>query len=703
MSRLKNIALLGNPNSGKSTLFNLLTGLHQKISNFPGVTVEKKSGTLTVEGGEQVQITDLPGTYSLFPNSLEEKLVVDILTNRDHPNFPDLIIYVADITQIERHLLLAVQIQQLGIPMFFVSNMVDLISSTHDVKALSDYLKVPVITSSTIKNTGLDYIVQEIFQFTREENISRRYVHTKTCPLSEIEKKVVQQISDITGVQNPYLAKLMAHHAAWLNVCKSHKEKIISITTKLGFQNMDSQVKEVMNCYDDFLPVTQAIQKEKEETKTRISTIDRIVTHRVIGPFLFFTIMLFVFQAIYAWATIPMDLIEGGFTLVSTWFSQQLPEHFLSDLFVDGILAGLSGVLIFIPQIAILFILISLLEESGYMSRAVYMFDTIMRKFGMNGRSIVSLVSSGACAIPAIMSTRTIQNQKERLITILVSPLISCSARLPVYAILVGFVVPDIKVWGFLNAAGLVFMGLYLLGILGALGSAFVFSRILKTSESSYLMLELPQYKNPNWKNVWLTTKEKVMSFVREAGKIILIISMVLWVLSSFGPGENIAKAEEKATLLAVSQNLNEEETGNLINQHQLEASYAGIMGKWIEPAIRPLGFDWKMGIALITSFAAREVFVGTMATIYSIGQDNETDTLREKMKKEKKKDGITPMYNTATALSLLIFYVFAMQCMSTLAVTKKETGSWKWPIIQFTFMGLMAYLGSLMAYSILA
>lgn len=698
------IALVGNPNSGKSTIFNRLTGLRQKISNFPGVTVEKKTGTAVLNNELSVRVTDLPGTYSLFPNSLEEKIVVNILTDPKNENFPDLVVYVADVTQLERHLLLALQIQQLGLPMIFVANMTDLLDKKPQTDALDSFLKVPVVVSSSRKTSDLADIKNTIKQFfTSVQKPDPAFIYQRSLPFTTEESDTLREIYNVTGHTNLYLNKILAHHADWINMPEDQREKIKTIRTNLDFKNMDQQVREVMYLYDQFLPVIQSVVPKTEKTnRTSMSAIDKVITNRWAGPIIFFTIMLFVFQAIYTWATYPMDWIEAAFSGLSSWLTDILPPNFFTDLLVNGIVAGLSGVLVFIPQIAILFILITLLEESGYMSRAVFMFDSIMQKFGMNGRSVVALISSGACAIPAIMSTRTIQNQKERLITILVSPLISCSARLPVYAVLVGFVVPDVTVWGFLNAPGLVFMGLYFLGIFAALTSAFVFSRWIKTNESSYLMLELPSYKKPNWQNVWITTREKVKSFVQEAGKVIMIISVILWAMSSFGPGQNMETAEKNALAFAETNQLPEENKEALISQYKLEASYAGIAGKFLEPAIQPLGFDWKIGIALITSFAAREVFVGTMATIYSIGQDDETATLREKMKKEKKKDGVTPMYNTATALSLLLFYVFALQCMSTIAVTRKETGSWKWPMIQFTFMGFLAYASSWLVYSIL-
>ena len=409
--------------------------------------------------------------------------------------------------------------------------------------------------------------------------------------------------------------------------------------------------------------------------------------------------MLLVFQAIFAWASYPMDLIDSLFGQLVEGVQQVLPAGWVTDLITDGILAGLGGVVIFVPQIAILFFLITILEEVGYMARAAFMFDRVMQFFGLNGRSMVALISSSACAIPAVMSTRNIANWKERLITIMVSPLISCSARIPVYTVLIGFVVPVGTVWGVFNQQGLAFMGLYLLGIFAAFASAWVFKKVLKTNESSYLMLELPSYRPPVMRNVWLNVWEKVKTFLLEAGKVIIVISIALWGLATYGPKAAIEQAEQSAIEQATEQNLPENEAADLLAAKQLEASFAGHLGKFIEPAIAPLGFDWKMGIALITSFAAREVFVGTMATIYSIGSEDDESSVRDRMAAERNPVTGDLVYSLPTSLSLLIFYVFAMMCMSTLAVVKRETKSWKWPIIQFVFMTAMAYLSSWIVY----
>lgn len=695
------VALLGNPNSGKSSLFNYLTGMRQKVSNFPGVTVDKKVGLLKVEN-KCVSIIDFPGTYSTFPNSLDERIVTNALTNIHDVNYPDLVVYVADATQLERHLLLATQVHDLGIPMIFVLNMVDIIEKDDtkiDVAMLSSFLGCKVVPISVREGKNVDLVKSAILESLSDyQNIDIKPLFK----LDKVEQDVSQELMTIVECRTPYHAKLIAHHYKWLDfLTDDQKVRIGDIVNKYDFADLRAQIRETMGRFDLHENILRkAVQRKISKSATITDKIDNIVTNKVVGPILFFVIMLFVFQAIFTWAAYPMEWIEEAFALSGTWVSRFLGNNWFSDLIVNGVIAGLGGIVVFVPQIAILFFLITILEESGYMSRVVFMFDSIMQKFGMNGRSVVSLISSGACAIPAIMATRTISNKKERLITILVSPLISCSARLPIYAVLIGFVVPDVMV-GIFQAQGLALMGLYLLGIVGVLVVSFILKLILRSESSSYLMLELPDYKRPIWKNVFMTVKKKVQTFVVEAGKIIMAISIILWFLASFGPGDNMRKAEENAIQLSTANHWDQKQTDNQIASAKLESSYIGNMGKWIEPAIKPLGYDWKIGIALLTSFAAREVFVGTMATIYSIGSESDELTIRQKMAAETFAGTDKKVYNPATAMSLLVFYVFAMQCMSTLAVVRRETLSWKWPIIQFLFMGAMAYLSALLVYQL--
>lgn len=699
------IALIGNPNSGKSSIFNQLTGLQQKIGNFPGVTVDKKTGALLLEEGQRAELIDFPGTYSFYPTSKDERIVVQTFANPGDPNYPDAIIYIADVNKLEKHLLLFSQVRDLGIPLVLALNMADVAEREGlelNLTRLSRQLGVPVVCVSGRTGKGMAALKSAVTEaLQRPPAPQERSAHR----LSDAEIQMTEAIGGLLPIRTPYQALLLAHHADWLPFLDAtQRRQIRAIAERFGFESLKGQVEETMQRFDAFTPVVRRNVHPATESKDSLTEkLDAVLTHRVAGPIIFFLLMLLVFQAIFAWATFPMDLIEAFFGLVGNLVKEILPAGWLADLLTDGILAGLGGILVFIPQIAILFFLISLLEEVGYMARAAFIFDRVMQFFGLNGRSIVALISGGACAIPAVMSTRTIANWRERLITIMVTPLISCSARIPVYTVLIGFVVPPVTVWGFFNLQGLAFMGLYLLGIVAALLAAFVFKLILRSGESSYLMLELPEYRPPVMRNVWLTVWEKVKTFIVEAGKIIMIISLVLWVMAYFGPPGEMAQAEAEALTLAENRNLDEEATADLIAARQIEASFAGHLGQFIEPAIRPLGFDWKIGIALITSFAAREVFVGTMATIYSIGSADDEFSVRDRMAQER--DPVTgePVYDLATSLSLLIFYVLAMQCMSTLAVVKRETRSWKWPLIQFAYMSGMAYLGSLLVYQLLA
>ncbi|MEM8523880.1 MAG: ferrous iron transport protein B [Bacteroidota bacterium] len=697
----KTVALFGNPNSGKSSLFNQLTGLRQKVGNFPGVTVDRKVARLQLFDEQEVKLIDFPGTYSIYPNSQDERIVATHLCNPSSEDYPDAVIYVADITHLEKHLLLFTQLRDLGLPILLMLSMNDLAEQEGlvvDVQKLSKVLEVPVLQfdgRAKSQHTELKTTIQNLLN----------QEPAPTSPLykpSSEEKTIIQAVRTATEIKSDYHALLLAHHHDWLpNLETSTKNSIQEITEKNDFKSLKHQIQETLNRFDHFSPIVNKVISKKGEDNTITDRLDQILTHRFWGVLIFFALMLLVFQAIFAWASYPMDGIEATFGWLGEQVETMLPDNWFRSLLVDGILAGLAGVLVFIPQIAILFFLIALLEEVGYMARAVFLFDRVMQRFGMNGRSLVALISGGACAIPAIMSTRTISDWKERLITILVTPFISCSARIPVYIVLVAFVVPAGK-WLFISWQAWAFMGLYLLGITTALVSAWVLKKVLKAESHSFLMLELPKYRSPRILDVLLTVWDKVKSFILEAGKIILLISIVLWFLASYGPGEEMQLAEQEAIELATQQNLDEQATDNLIAAKKIESSYAGILGKTIEPVIRPLGFDWKIGIALITSFAAREVFVGTMATIYSIGSEEDEYKIQERMAKERHILTGQPVYTLATSLSLLIFYVLAMQCVSTLAVVKKETNSWRWPTIQFVAMTAMAYLGSLLVYQFL-
>jgi ferrous iron transport protein B len=695
------IALLGNPNAGKSSIFNLLTGLRQKVGNFPGVTVDKKLGTAFLSSDLSVTLVDFPGTYSLYPTSQDERIVTHTFTNPQDENYPDAILYIADITQLEKHLLLLSQVHDLGLPVLLALNMVDAARTENlslDAKKIEKELGIKTATISGRTGEGIEELKASLIGIIEE---SKNYkLENPFLRFSDEEKNIAASLYEKFPGTTDYQRILIAHHQKHLPFLTD--EDRVFIQEKAPVESLKYQVRETMQRFETIEPlVRKSITRTGDVPDSLTDKIDDIVTHRIWGLFIFFGLMMLVFQAIFAWATVPMDWIDAGFGAVTNAVNEALPDTWYRSLLTDGVLAGISGVLIFIPQIAVLFFLISLLEESGYMARAVYLFDGLMRRFGLNGRSVVGLVSGTACAIPAIMSTRTIGNWKERLITIMVTPLISCSARIPVYTVLIAFVVPSVTVLGIFNAQGLVFMGLYMLGLFAALGSAWVFKKILKNEETSFLLLELPIYRRPIMKNVFLNVYEKTKTFVIEAGKVIFVISIILWFLASYGPTTAMDNAMTEATEIIETQSLDKSAANNLIASKKIEASYAGHLGKFIEPAIEPLGFDWKIGIALITSFAAREVFVGTMATIYSIGSDSDEFAVRDKLREAKNPKTGKPVYNWVTSLSLLIFYVFAMQCMSTLAVTKRETKSWKWAAVQFIFMTAMAYFGSLFVYQI--
>ncbi len=700
------IALIGNPNAGKSSVFNLLTGMHQKTGNFPGVTVDKKVGKIESAVGN-ITVVDFPGLYSLHTSSSEELIVTNVLLDKENINYPDAIVYVADITTLEKHILLFTQIKDLGFPIVFALNMVDLALSrdiSFDIEKLSMVLECPVVDISC-RNGGqnigkLKTTIESVLTNLNQYQPVKKFYH-----LNSLEQKMVSEVKEMLPIKNDYQALLLLHHSdeiEYLGVDDKHKIKNIKV--KYGFKSLPHQVEETMSRYNHFEgQIRKGIQTHGSGGNIFTRKLDNILTHHLLGPIIFFSLMFVLFQAIFTWSSYPMDLIDGFFTYLHTYIERNIPPSIFTDLLNDGIIAGIGGLVIFIPQIAILFLLISILEEIGYMARAVFMFDKIMQKFGLNGRSIVALVSSSACAIPAIMSTRTMNDWKERLITILVTPFISCSARIPVYTLLIGLVIPSKQIFGIINLQGLVFMGLYLLGIVTALLSAFILKKIIKSNSNSFLLLELPNYKLPVWRNVFFRVFNKVKSFVFEAGKIIVVISIVLWFLAAYGPSDEMQLAKEHAITLAQQQNLSQDETNDLIASKKLEVSYAGHIGKLMEPAIRPLGFDWKIGIALLTSFAAREVFVGTMATIYSVGSKGDEMSIRERMSVEKNIKTGKLTFDLATGLSLLLFYVFAMQCMSTLAVVRKETGTWKWPILQFFFMTSIAYFSSLIVYQILS
>ncbi|MEM9142219.1 MAG: ferrous iron transport protein B [Bacteroidota bacterium] len=737
MSPIINVALVGNPNTGKTSVFNQLTGLNQKVGNYPGITVEKKIGHFRLSNGSKVRILDLPGTYSLNTTSMDERVAVDVLLDENNPNYPDVVVVVADVENLKRNLLLFTQIKNLNLPVILTINMADRIPKkgiSLDLEALERELDTRIALVSSRKGTGIEVLKDLIGEYqtlSRDANL------------------------DISTVDTDYFTALKESapenqvYRTWLLRSQNHSEhgpETEEIDTTLKERLKRLQHRETVKRYQF---INAALKNTYTVDKGRATgfdaRLDRILTHKIFGYLIFFAILLLIFQAIFDWSSYPMDFIDALFANISDWIKNTLPPGILTNLIAEGIIAGIGGVVIFIPQIAFLFFFIAILEESGYMSRVVFLMDKLMRPFGLSGNSVVPMISGTACAIPAVMATRTIDSWKERLITILVVPFTTCSARLPVYLILISLVIPEGTILGF-GYQALTLMLLYLLGFGMALLAAIILNGMLKIEGRSFFMIEMPSYRMPLFKNVAYTVVEKTKSFVLGAGKIILAISVILWFLGSYGYSQKFKNAEEIVSKRIEEQGLNaysknyikknlltfanekggdtgkipdplnttedqyalrlmnnelfQEARAQEIASYKLEHSYIGYAGKAIESLVQPLGYDWKIGIAVLTSFAAREVFVGTLATIYSVGSD-EDETIKNRMAAELDDKG-QPLFNLPTGISLMLFYAFAMQCMSTLAIVKRETNSWKWPLLQLVFMSLFAYLVALTAYQIL-
>lgn len=695
------IALIGNPNTGKSSLFNQLTGLNQKIGNYPGITVDKKIGYFQLSSEKKAELIDLPGTYSLYPRSKDEELVMDVLSNPLNEHFPDVILVIADATNLKRNLLVFEQVKDLGIPTLLVVNMIDELEESKidlDVHRLAYALNIDVFTTNARKGKGLIELKNGLLQLDKK----KFETHEIKLPFN-YNAVWEKQLKEVLGLENPYLA--------WHWISQPHLRKKLSGVAKQKADDLDKKFninhqrlisQEIINRYNKIDLIVDECITEKKKVKSLVITekIDRFVLHNVLGFGILMVLLILMFQAIFTWASAPMDLLDESFAFAAGWLAEVLPNNFFANLLTQGIIPGISGILIFIPQIALLFLFIALFEETGYMARVVFMMDKLLRPFGLNGKSVVPLISGYACAIPAIMATRSIENWRERLSTLLVVPFMTCSARLPVYTILIALIVPaSAKFLGFISIQALLLLAMYFLAAITALFGSFVISKSIKNTQDSFLVMELPNYKIPRAKNVLFTMYEKTKAFVMGAGKIILSISIVIWLLSSFGPNDKYYNAE-KYVMEQIDPNQYPEDIEQKIASFQLEHSFMGYMGKAIEPAIKPLGYDWKIGIALLTSFAAREVFVGTMATIYTLDSgDEDTSTIKEKMKTDIDPNTGEHRFSFATVISLLIFYAFAMQCMSTLAIVKRETNSWWWPTVQAIGMTLLAYVLSFVAY----
>jgi ferrous iron transport protein B len=697
------IALVGNPNSGKSSIFNCLTGLKQQVGNFPGVTVDKKTGSTSISPALTAEIIDLPGSYSLYPKRLDEWVSYKVLLNQDADIKADVVVAVADASSLKRNLLFCTQIIDLKVPVVVVLTMMDLANRKGikiDIAALERELGVPIVAVNPRKNKGIAQLKKAIEQTAQQlyQTPVRDFIDNKALAASSIEevKQHLPRLSDYAAIHY-----LINHESFVLD--NTMQKTIEEIEVRNNFNPTKTQAEEILQRYGRIRQVMQQTVSEPDPLQKSLFTekLDNILLHRVWGYLILLGVLFLLFQSVFWLAQFPMDWIELGFAKLSQLLSSTLTNNRWTDLLINGVIAGLGGILIFVPQIMILFGLITLLEDTGYMARISFLSDRLMRSVGLNGKSVMPMISGFACAVPAIMSARNIENRKERLLTILITPLMSCSARLPVYTILIGLVIPKTYLLGILGVQGLVMMGLYLLGLVMALIVSYVAKWFIKINEKSFFILELPTYRSPRWGNVLPTMINKARIFVFDAGKVIMIISLILWGLSSFGPGNSMQKVAQRYEELKAQPGANTSKLNHEFQTAKLEASYAGIMGKSIEPVITPLGYDWKIGIALITSFAAREVFVGTMATLYSVGDDDKGSLLlKEKMKAAVRPDG-RPVFNLASGLSLMIFYVFAMQCMSTLAVVKRETKTWKWPVIQLLYMTGLAYVMSWVVYQL--
>ena len=692
-----NIALLGNPNTGKTSVFNKLTGLNQKTGNYPGITVEKKQGFFFLNKTTRAKIIDLPGTYSLNTTSMDESIAVELLMNKKSPDFPDVALLIADVDNFKRNLLLLTQIKDLEIPTILVINMADRIQKkgiSINVAALEKKLNTKIVLVSCRKNTGIDSLKKMLLKY--EELSTKPYLN-----IFEISPEYFKDLKKAFPNQSLYkLWLVITQDINFANV----KRKKIAPPSNFKMQS-ESELKRLQQkeTIKRYLFINNALKETfiiKRENATDFqSKLDKILLHPILGYVIFFIILLTIFQVIYDWSSIPMDFIDSAFAELSVLTKKYLPAGLFTNLLSEGIIPGLAGIVIFIPQIAFLFLFISILEETGYMSRVVFLMDKLLRQYGLSGKSVIPLMSGTACAIPAVMATRNIENWKERLVTILIIPFTTCSARLPIYLIIIGLVIPNQHFLG-MNYQGLALMFLYFLGFFMALFSAVILNKIIKNTSKPFFLIEIPKYKVPLIRDMLIQIIVKTRAFVFEAGKIILAISILLWIMASFGINNNFKNAEKIITKNSENTNKTSDEINREITAYKLENSFIGTLGKTIEPIIKPLGYDWKIGIALLISFAAREVFVGALATIYNVGNDDR-ETIKKQMAAEKNDDG-QPVFNLASGMSLIIFYALAMQCMSTLAIVRKETNSWKWPLIQLIAMTLMAYLGAFLVYQVL-
>ncbi len=680
-----NIAIIGNPNSGKTTLFNALTGMRQKVGNYPGVTVEKKEGKILYSDGKEISILDLPGTYSLTANSPDEKIATDILLGRvsDTP-LPQLIICVVDASNLERNLYLVSQIIDHNFPVVVALNMTDVAEQEGikiDIKKLSEELDVPVISTIANKKIGVEELKNIVLQKISPSKKLRQW------NLPDVVKKEYEELQEMLQQKHNLSEPVAFHEAVTLlssNIVEhNYSPEILSHLQhdreKLDFLEIDRLSIFIEVRYQWIKKICElCITSQRNSAMSLSDKIDRIVTHKVWGFVIFLSLMTIMFQTIFAWANVPMELIGDGFDWLGVQVGKIIPPGDFHNLIIDGAISGVGAVVTFLPQILFLFLFLGLLEDTGYMARAAFIMDRLMSKVGLHGKSFIPMLSSFACAIPGIMSTRTIENPKDRLVTMLVAPLVSCSARLPVYTLLIAAFIPQKNILGFFSLAGLVMVSMYLLGLVMALVMAWVFKKTLLKGEKSVFIMELPPYKIPSLKSTLLHVWERSRLFLKRAGTIILGVSIILWFLATYPKLETGTPSEK------------------------LAHSFVGKAGHFIEPLIKPLGFDWKIGIGILSSLLQREVFVSTMGTIYNIGDDvDSTISLKQHLQKDIDPNTGLPTFTILTAICVMVYYVLAMQCMSTVAVMRRETNGWKWPLFQFGYMTALAYIVTFIVYRV--
>ena len=707
----RRIAILGNPNAGKSTLFNALTGLRQKVGNYPGVTVEKKTGTCELPSGAWAELIDLPGSYSLHPASPDERIVRDVLLGlqADTPP-PDLIVFVVDATNLDRHLNLALQVIELGRPLVLALNMMDSARAQGmriDVPALERLLGVPVIGISASKGEGL-----EALRLLMERDIEPAARHFRQRPAH------LQRVIDRLEVrlprhaQRPERARHDFAHALLLDdgddeaLARAVTPDILAdahtLAHRLDQLLPDWRSDDVEGRFESIREVLDvAVVAPGGHQDRRRDSIDRVLTHRIWGPVLFVVLMGAVFQSVFAWAQPVMNLTDKLIGAFGHMIEGMMAPGPLRSLVVDGIIAGVGTTLTFVPQIAILFLFLGVLEDSGYMSRAAFIMDRVMGRVGLSGRAFIPLLSSFACAIPGIMATRTIDNRRDRITTIVIAPFMSCSARLPVYALLIGAFIPNVWV-GFITLPGIVLFSLYFLGIVAAIVVAALLRRTVLSGGRPLYVMELPPYRMPSWRSILLTVRERAWVFIRNAGTVILAITIVLWFLASYPRGGAAVRAleTERAAVIATGDVAQARRLEQRIAGVSLEQSFAGRVGHLIEPAIAPLGFDWRIGVGLVTSFAAREVMVSTMATMFNLGNARgEVVPLRQSLRDAVDPESGLKAYSPLTAVSLMVFFALACQCMSTVAIVRRETNSWRWPIFMLVMMNALAWFASFVVY----